>query len=338
MNHNIAAFGEVMMRLEVSGHHLLTQSNQLHYLFTGTGLNVTGALARYGYDSYLVSTLPDNVIGDAALAHIRGLGINSGFLQRQGDYMGMYFLENGFGSRPSRVTYTHRDSSSFNTAEPDIYDMDTLAQTMDVLHLCGITLAMNATVRQQMKDLAKAVKKHGGRVVFDCNFRPSLWGENGYAEAKRHYEEMLHLADIVLMGEKDAVQLLNEPTPTVTREEQVRCFIPQVADRFDISVIAGKHRDVLTDGSHTLTGFIYKQGSFYYSEAYTFAVLDRIGSGDAFASSLIHGELSGMSAVETVDFSTAASALSHTVSGDTPMSTIEEIQNYMYAFNQDIER
>ena len=59
-----------------------------------------------------------------------------------------------------------------------------------------------------MKSLARAVKENGGTVVFDCNYRPSLWGEDGYEQAKPHCEEMLGLADIVMMNEKDAMFVL----------------------------------------------------------------------------------------------------------------------------------
>lgn len=104
--------------------------------------------------------------------------------------MGMYFLENGFGQRASRVTYSNRLESSFNTASLSDYDMDMISESTDIIHFCGITLAMAETVRESMKVLARKVKEKGGTVCFDCNYRPSLW-EGGYADAKTHYEEML---------------------------------------------------------------------------------------------------------------------------------------------------
>ena len=80
---------------------------------------------------------------------------------------------------------------------------------------------MNDTVRQHMKSLAKAVKENGGTVVFDCNYRPSLWGADGYEKAKPHYEEMLHLADIVMMNEKDAMFVLGMKTEKEERKNSL---------------------------------------------------------------------------------------------------------------------
>ena len=71
MPKKIAAFGEVMMRLQVPGYELLSQANTLNYSFSGTGVNVASALARFGHKVYLVTSLPENPIGDAAVSHIQ---------------------------------------------------------------------------------------------------------------------------------------------------------------------------------------------------------------------------------------------------------------------------
>ena len=40
-------------------------------------------------------------------------------------------------------------------------------------------------------------RRRGIKVIFDCNFRPSLWNENERKNVKSIYEDMLQLADIV---------------------------------------------------------------------------------------------------------------------------------------------
>lgn len=339
MPKRIAAFGEVMMRLQVPGFELLAQGDTLKYSFSGTGVNVASALARYGHCGYLITRLPENPLGDAAAAYLRKLGIDTAYVSRGGKYVGMYFLENGFGVRPSRVTYTNRMDSSFNTAPEEAYDFAAVAAEIDAVHFCGITLAMNDGVRMHMKSLAKAVKQRGGMVIFDCNYRPSLWGEEGYAKAKPHYEEMLQLADIVMMNEKDALLTLGMTATAEEREEQLIELIPQVAKRYNIAVIAGTHRFVHTDNSHSLRGFIYQDGQFAFSDLLTFSVYDRIGAGDAFASGIIHGVLEGIDPGKTVRFAAAAGMLAHTVTGDTPMATEAEIVRAMtQASAGDVER
>ncbi|TXK83920.1 sugar kinase [Paenibacillus sp. N3.4] len=338
MAKKIAAFGEVMMRLQVQGYELLSQASTLNYSFSGTGVNVSSALARLGHTGYLVSRLPKNAIGDAAEASLRKLGISPSFLVRGGNYVGMYFLENGFGARPSRVTYSNRQESSFNTAPDDTYDVEEIAKQIDVIHFCGITLAMNDNVRAHMKVLARAVKEQGGTVVFDCNYRPAHWGEGGYVKAKPHYEEMLGLADMVMMNEKDAMLILGMETDKEERQDQLMELIPVVAQKYQISVIAGTHRSINGDNTHSLQGFIYKNQTFVFSKLLTFSIYDRIGAGDAYTSGIMHGELAGFPMDKTVNFAAAAGMLAHTIVGDTPMSSESDILRAMTEAVGDVER
>lgn len=332
------AFGEVMMRMQVPGFELLRQANQLQYSFSGTGVNIASALTSLGYHGYLMTTLPNNAIGDAAVSFIQKLGVDPAYIQRSGDAIGMYFLENGFGSRPSRVTYTHRPSSSFNTAGPDAYPFAEAAEHVDLIHLCGISLAMNGTVRSQMKALASSVLGVGGQVLFDCNFRPAHWRELGYGGARPFYEEMLHLADYVMMNEKDALHILGVETARTDRVEQLIDVIPTVANRYGIRTIAGTHRHIHQDSSQSLRGYIYQDGEFRFSPSRRFTVLDRIGTGDAYTAGVIYGLFEGFSLQKTVDFAVASSMLAHTTVGDTPMSSLQEILKAMTEGTGDIER
>lgn len=337
MPKQVVAFGEVMMRLQVPGYDLLTQANNLQYSFSGTGVNVASAMTKLGYEGFLVTKLPDNPLGDAAVSFLQRLGINRRLMTRGGNYLGLYFLENGFGQRASRVTYTNRLQSSFNTASLSDYDLDLIAEQADIIHFCGITLAMTDDVRQNMMVIAKKVKEKGGLVCFDCNYRPSLW-EGGYHQAKPHYENMLELADIVLMNEKDAMYILGMETGETTREMQLKDLIPKVAERFRIQTIAGTHREINSDHTHSLLGYMYKGGEFTFSEKISFHVFDRIGAGDAFTSGILHGELSGFQPEKTVGFAAAAGMLACAIAGDTPMSTEAEILSAMGGTISDIKR
>ena len=133
---------------------------------------------------------------------------------------------------------------------------------------------MNDSVRHHMKTFANAVKASGGTVVFDCNYRPTLWGEDGYEKAKPHYEDMLHLADIVMMNEKDAMFVLGMKTEKEERQEQLMELIPAVAKTYNISAIAGTHRSINGNNTHSLQGFIFKNQTFTFSKALTFSVYD----------------------------------------------------------------
>lgn len=338
MSKHFAAFGEVMMRLEVPNHALLAQANELRYSFSGSGVNVAAMLAHLDYQSSVITTLPNNALGKAAEAFINRLGISSNLIHWEGKYLGKYFLETGYGIRPSRVTYTNRLESSFNQAAVDLYNFNEIARQVDVVHLCGIALAMNDKVRKQMISLAKAVRSHGGLVVFDCNYRSSLWGEEGHVKARPFYEEILQLTDIAFMNEMDMIQTLGMKTEKTDRKEQLQELLPKVTEKFGPLCIAGTHRTVHEDNKNSLMGYLYKKNTLYLSEPKTFAVLDRIGAGDAFAGGIIYGALEGYSGKYMVDFATSASALAHTIVGDSPILTKGDILQAIAEHGRDVMR
>lgn len=338
MAKTVAAFGEVMMRLETPGVRLLSQTDTLQVSYSGSGVNVLSALSRFGHLALPVTTLPDSPIGDAAEANLRKLGLSTGFVRREGANLGMYFLEPGFGARPSRVTYANRQHSSFNTAEEGVYPFSDAANAADAVHFCGISLAMNDTVRRNAVLFAKAVKAAGKTVIFDCNYRPALWGEDGYALARPWYEKMLNLADIVCMNENDAVHILGLPASSAERLERLRELIPVVAARYEIATIAGTHRDIQADSLHSLLGYLHTGNEFYFSDRLAFPVYDRIGAGDAYASGIVHGVLSAFAPERTVRFAAAASMLAHTIAGDTPFSSEAQIFRAITEGIGDIER
>src|SRR3954465_15268315 len=111
----VVTLGEVMLRLKSPGFERLFQSPVLEATFGGAEANVAASLAQYGVDARFVSAIAANDVGDACIASLRSFGIDTSLIKRQGDRLGIYFLENGANQRPSRVTYD-RAGSSISTA------------------------------------------------------------------------------------------------------------------------------------------------------------------------------------------------------------------------------
>lgn len=336
MGNEILAFGEVMMRLEVPNFKKLEQSRTLDYLFSGTSVNVLSALGKYGHHTRLITKLPSNSLGDAAASYLQSLGINTSSIIRGGEFLGMYFLEQGFGLRPSKVTYSNRRESAFCQSTIDEYPYDQLFQDVSLVHFCGISLAVTENVRHTVIELATEAKRRGITVSFDCNYRPKLW--ESYEIAKPLYEKMLALVDICFMTEKDAKYILGMNSRETTRKDQLETLLPKVMETYKIHTIAGTIRDIISIGKHELTGYIIKNGTIHYSKTHRFQVLDRVGCGDAFASGILHGFIENMEEKQTVELAAAASALAHTTYGDSPISTIEEIQQALETNQIELER
>ena len=61
------------------------------------------------------------------------------------------------------------------------------------------------------------------------------------------------------------------------------------------------------------------------TKSYDIEIVDRLGAGDAFVSGLIHGLIDG-DLQRGLDYGTAMAALKHTIPGDFPWITRDEVE------------
>lgn len=333
----ILAFGEVMMRMMPPDYKTLTQVNELEFLFTGTGVNILSGMYQMDDEVYMTTCLPHNSVGKAASAHIRKLGIHDEYICYRGNHIGIYFLEKGIGNRASQVTYLNRKDSSFGKSQLSDYDF-TCLDGKDALHICGISLALNKNVREVAFAFAKEAKKRDIKVIFDCNFRPSLWNEEERKYAKSIYQDMLKLSDIVFAGYKDATLLLEMSVDTsLPMEQQLTYLFSNMSVEYNIETIFGTIRSSENNQDY-LKGYIYNQQQLIFSLNYKVTIYDRVGGGDGFAAGAIHGYFCHMDFKELIEYATVSGVLAHTTYGDSPIVTKQDILDYIENGPTDIKR
>ena len=91
----IVCFGELLVRLSSSDGEQLLQSPSLHVHFGGAEANVAVSLARFGHAAALVSIVPPNALGAAAIAELRRHGVDTDGILTGPGRMGLYFLTPG---------------------------------------------------------------------------------------------------------------------------------------------------------------------------------------------------------------------------------------------------
>jgi 2-dehydro-3-deoxygluconokinase len=74
------------------------------------------------------------------------------------------------------------------------------------------------------------------------------------------------------------------------------------------------------------SALVYDGKEFYHSKKYEVRIVDRVGSGDSFASGFIYGLVSGMEMKDAAEFGVAASALKHTIPGDINHATFNDVK------------
>ena len=108
---NVATLGEILVRLATPKKERFVQSNNFDIDYGGGEYNVAVSLAQFGVPTKFITALPDNPIGDVAINRIRGYGIDSSNIIRQGSRIGLYYLEHGAAMRPAKVVYDRAKSS-----------------------------------------------------------------------------------------------------------------------------------------------------------------------------------------------------------------------------------
>lgn len=311
----IGSYSETLLRLEVTNRNLINQGSQMEYSFVGTGINFLTVQSYVGNQTYLISVLPDNQLGDGAMEATQKRQINSKFIFQKGNDMTSYVLESGYHSRPSQVLYQNRKNSCHNNYLFSVEQVDDITTELDALHVCGIGLAFNQTTRTNVLNLSKAMNDKGKQVLFDCNYRSALWDEENYEKSRPIYKQILMYCDIVSMSTKDAINILE-----VNKHGEESIF-QTVLDEYGIKCIIGTKRIIKNNNQNQIAAFI-KQDKFYYETEYIdYHILDRIGAGDAFFSYIISFITNCIDTPQLINEALNYSIQSQSINGDImPMS------------------
>ena len=309
----VVTLGEIMLRLSSPGQKRFVQSDTFDVVYGGGEANVAVSLANYGHDAYFVTKLPKHEIGQCALNAVRRYGVNTQFIARGGERLGIYYLESGASMRPSKVVYD-RAHSSISEADPSDFDFDKIMEGAQWFHWSGITPAISDKAAELTTRLAcEAAKRHGVTVSVDLNFRKKLWTSE---KAQSIMKPLMKYVDVCIGNEEDAQLCLGfKPDADVeggkTDAEGYYGIFKGMMQEFGFKYVVSTLRESLS-ASHN--GIM--------------PIIDRVGGGDSFAGGLIHGLLTYPdNQGKALEFAVAASALKHTIPGDFNLMSADEVEN-----------
>ena len=337
----VVCFGEILLRLSAPGRETLLQSPFLQVHVGGAEANVAVSLANFGHAVAMASTLPDNALGSAAVAELRKHGVATDPIARTPGRMGSYFYTAGAGHRPSEVLYDRADSA-FARARAVSYDWATLLAGARMLHLSGITPALGQATSDAALAAARAARAAGALVSFDGNYRAKLWAcWDGDPRTSLH--ALLSEADIAFADHRDIGLVLgglpgiNEASPRQRFELAAQAAfaafprLQRIATTVRIQDSVDHHRlgAMLTS----------RDGPLHVLDEISLGgIVDRIGTGDAFAAGVLHGILTGMDDAHSLAFGLAAGCLKHYVPGDFNLVSINDVMELVNGERLDVRR
>ena len=317
-----------MLRLSPAGCARFVQVDNFNVIWGGGEANVAVSCANYGHQACFVSKLPTHEIGQAAVNALRRYGVDTQYIVRGGERVGIYYCETGASMRPSKVIYD-RANSAIAEADPSEFDFDAIMEGADWFHWSGITPALSDKAAEITRLACEAAKRHDVTVSVDLNFRKKLWTSEKAISIMR---PLMQYVDVCIGNEEDAELCLGfKPEADVeageTSAEGYKGIFTAMAKEFGFKYVISTLRESFSATHNGWKAMIYNGKEFYESKRYDInPIIDRVGGGDSFSGGIIHGLLTMSDMGEALEFAVAASALKQTIPGDFNLVSEAEVK------------
>jgi 2-dehydro-3-deoxygluconokinase len=329
----VLCFGEVVLRLSTPAGTRIASCSNFSAHVGGAEANVAALLAQLGTGVEMITVLPRSSLGDFCEAEIRRVGVGTGLILRSDGRLGLYFLEGG--SAGGRIVYD-REHSAFATNAGQV-DWPALAPAARWLHLSGINLALGDTAANSALAAAQAMRSAGVPVSFDVNHRSSLWEGRRQADFDR-VRAMVDLADLLFASPADLSRILGIDLQNETSEHRRAATEAAFTAFAGVKFVASTTRS-LEGPHHTLSARVDSRESGHETAPGPLGtVIERIGSGDAFAGAVIDAILRRAPLEEIAQRGLAAAVLKHGLHGDRWTGTRAELEAFDPFAARDIQR
>jgi len=315
---DVVSLGEAMLRLSVPIGLRLEDMRSRDVQIGGAEGNVCVALGRLGRRTGWVSRLPDDSLGQYVVRGLRADGVDISAVKRvPGERIGTYFIEYATTPRAIQVIYDRANSAAARMTVDDV-DWGYLLDTR-VLHLTGITAALSDNCYEIVSQAIQRARAAGVTVSFDVNYRAKLWDAE---KAGAKLRPLIAEADVLFCKSADASLLfdcqggpreLMVGLKSLTRAQAVLCTLSE-------------------QGAALLLG-----NEFIAQPAIPVQIVDRIGSGDAFAAGALDGWLDG-DVREGLRRGVALAAIALSQHGDHTLTSRAELNAVMARQRRDVSR
>jgi 2-dehydro-3-deoxygluconokinase len=193
-----------------------------------------------------------------------------------------------------------------------------------------VTPAIGPRAAQSVLAAVRHARALGVRVAFDGNYRASMWAEQGSDGADVLCELLAH-ADIAFADQRDIALALRRPELLHADLAPAKQRDAAAAAAFDafphLAMLAATVRTQHGVTRHELGATLHTRGGRYAAGPMLVdGIVDRIGTGDAYAAGILHGLAQGWEHADTLAFGLAAAALKHSIAGDFNLVSAAQVE------------
>lgn len=287
---NIIVMGECMVEFGCAGEGNLYKKSFAGDVFN-TGIYIKRTVKEQANVKFLTAVGNDENSNEM-LAMMKQESLDSSLVYRSTTaQMGLYLINvDNEGER--NFTYWRDTSAAKQVVRflTENVNNEQFAQT-DLFFFSGISIAiLSEGDRQKLWRFIVKLKASGTKIVFDPNYRPTLW--SSVNETRAAYAAAFELADIALPGVDDHIVLYD-----AKNAEDVADFL----ERFAIDEI------IIKNGSQGMLLSVCGERNYIDVEPVE-NVVDTTSAGDAFNGAYLSARLLGKSAEHSAKFAAKVSA------------------------------
>jgi 5-dehydro-2-deoxygluconokinase len=270
----------------------------------GCPANIAIGTARLGLKSALLTRVGDEQMGRFIQEQLRREGVSTEGITVDKDRMTALVLLAVEAEGVSPMIFVRTDCADMALSEDDV-DEAFVASSRAIV-VTGTHFSRPHSEAAQRKAI-RIAKANGGKVVFDIDYRPNLWGLGGHAEGFGRYvksdavSEKLKtvLADCdLIVGTEEEIMIASGVDDVLGALKTIRALSPAT-----IVLKRGAMGCIVYDGpiSDDLEDGIVGKG-------FPIEVFNVLGAGDAFMSGLLRGWLGGESLQTAATWANACGA------------------------------
>ena len=208
MKKSVAVIGECMLELTHARSQSADSALPMSMSYGGDTINTAIYLSRNNVAVSYVTGLGDDLMSDWLLEEWAKERIDCSLVVRMPNSVpGMYMINVADDGERSFLYW--RKHSPASRIFDDSNNAETLFRAIvayEYLYLSGISLAiLSSEARERLFRLLKFYRLQGGKIIFDGNYRPSLWESD--IEAQQAYREIYRITDMALPTLEDEALL-----------------------------------------------------------------------------------------------------------------------------------
>ncbi len=278
----VALVGECMIELRGRIFGTMQQA------FGGDTLNTAVYLSRLaghkGVEVSYATDLGSDPFSDAMINAWEKEGIDMRLLKRESGRMpGLYTIQVDESGERTFHYWRDRSAAKAYFSSPST-PLEEQIDDINVLYFSGISLAiLDAAGRDRLFKAAERLRAHGGKVIYDNNYRPRLWPVT--VEARAWYALAYEISDIVMVTLDDEMALFGITDEQKALERVLAMPCQEV---------------VIKRGSEPAIVRELGKEPLYVPACKVDKVVDTTAAGDSFAAGYLAARLTGKSAEESV--------------------------------------